>query len=186
MLLSVLRIVAAIHCKTGDLFTRGHIAACLRDRLQLEQSLAHCGQAVLSPFKKSTKIVDSPCGKSLRGLNLSTVLSAVASTVSSGISLVRNRAKHVSKACRVTIAKQCHPVKLCIDHDLQDCLQLLPEQKAHMVRLREDCLAKQRENQAQWHRLCNAIADVRLTETLFLLLTHKCIVKASATTLSSS
>lgn len=49
-------------------------------------------------------------------------------------------------------------------HDLQDCLQLTPEQMADMIRLRADCLAKQGENQAQWHQLCNAIADVRLTQ----------------------
>ena len=107
MLLSFLGIVAVFHCKTG-VFTRRHIAARLRERLQPEQSLAHCGQAALSLFQMSTKIVDSPCGKSLRGLHLSTVLKAVASTVSSGTSLVRNRAKHFNDSNSV------HPVKYAL------------------------------------------------------------------------
>lgn len=65
----------------------------------------------------------------------------------------------------------------CVVHDLQDCLQMTPEQKADMIRLRADCLAKQGENQARWHQLCNAIAAVRLTQMLLLLLIHKHNVK---------
>lgn len=43
---------------------------------------------------------------------------------------------------------------------MQGCLQLTPEQKAEMLRLRAVALAKQAENQAQWHQLCAAIAQV--------------------------
>lgn len=61
---------------------------------------------------------------------------------------------------------------------------MAPEQEADMIRLRAECLAQQAENQAQWHQLCNAITDVRLTQMLLLLLTCKYSVQASA--LSSS
>lgn len=40
-----------------------------------------------------------------------------------------------------------------------DSLKLTSEQKADMVKLRAVCLAKQAENQAQWHHLCDAIAQ---------------------------
>ena len=43
---------------------------------------------------------------------------------------------------------------------MQDSLKLTSEQKADMVKLRAVCLAKQAENQAQWHHLCDAIAQV--------------------------
>ena len=47
---------------------------------------------------------------------------------------------------------------LCIM--LQDCLKLTPEQREEIIRLRATSLAKQAENQAQWHQLCSAIAQV--------------------------
>ena len=47
---------------------------------------------------------------------------------------------------------------------MQDCLQLTSEQKAEMARLRAECLAKQGENKAQWHQLCNAMAEVGLPQ----------------------
>lgn len=40
-----------------------------------------------------------------------------------------------------------------------DCLNLTPEQREEMIRLRATSLAKQAENQAQWHQLCTAIAQ---------------------------
>jgi ribosomal protein L29 len=43
---------------------------------------------------------------------------------------------------------------------LQDCLKLTLEQREEMIRLRATSLAKQAENQAQWHQLCTAIAQV--------------------------
>jgi len=43
---------------------------------------------------------------------------------------------------------------------LQDCLNLTPEQREEIVRLRATSLIKQAENQAQWHQLCTAIAQV--------------------------
>ncbi|DBB09422.1 TPA: hypothetical protein ACH3X3_007991 [Trebouxia sp. C0006] len=41
-----------------------------------------------------------------------------------------------------------------------DCLKLTPEQREEIIRLRATSLAKQAENQAQWHQLCSAIAQV--------------------------
>ncbi|KAL0036049.1 hypothetical protein WJX77_012607 [Trebouxia sp. C0004] len=40
-----------------------------------------------------------------------------------------------------------------------DCLKLTPEQREEMIKLRATSLAKQAENQAQWHQLCTAIAQ---------------------------
>lgn len=45
-----------------------------------------------------------------------------------------------------------------------DCLQLTPEQKAEMIRLRAECLAKQGENEVQWIQLCNAIAEATVRD----------------------
>lgn len=43
---------------------------------------------------------------------------------------------------------------------LQDSLDLTPQQREEIVRLRATSLAKQADNQAQWHQICTAIAQV--------------------------
>ncbi|KAL3148944.1 hypothetical protein ABBQ32_001804 [Trebouxia sp. C0010 RCD-2024] len=45
-----------------------------------------------------------------------------------------------------------------------NCLELTTEQKAGMIRLRTECLAKQGEIQIEWHQLCNAIAEATVRD----------------------
>lgn len=78
------------------------------------------------------------------------------------------------------------PFNYSIVPEVQDCLQMTPDQKADVIRLRAECFAKHAENQARWLQLCNAITDVRFTQILLVPSNHKYNVQALATTLSRS